>query len=238
MKATGCTHVGYHRKNNEDAFLVDPSQGVFAVADGMGGHLAGEIASQAAIGYLRNQINLREMDASVIFDAINQLILRLSQDNENCRGMGTTLTLARIRKDSLEVAHTGDSRAYLIRGQHISQLTTDHTMVNELLKVEEITPEEAAEHPYKHVLSRALGVEDKVEADKTILLLEEGDRILLSTDGLHGLLPDEEILGLAITHTELDTLAEILLQRALENGGNDNITLVVIHYTGENGEQA
>lgn len=238
MKGSAFTDVGYQRKTNEDSWYLDLSKKIVAVADGMGGHKAGEIASQTVKKYLENDSDVEGKGFSKIFQEINKTIILCAEENEEYKGMGTTFTLVKIKDNKILVGHIGDSRAYLLRNGKIMQMTTDHTMVNELLKLEGITPEQAKDHPYKHVLSRALGVEKNISIEEKTYKLEEGDFLLLSTDGLHGMLSDLEIVTTFIENDyEIEETGKNLMRKALEKGGKDNITFIIVGDIFENGEQ-
>ena len=238
MKVVALTDVGYQREINQDTFFASNERKIFAVADGMGGHKAGEIASRIVYDYLMENDSLEEKNFKQIFDEINNRIILTAESDDEYKGMGTTLTLVRVIGDRISVGHIGDSRAYLIRDGKIMQMTTDHTMVNELLKVEEITPEQAIAHPYRHVLSRALGVENNISIEEKTYKLEKEDQILLSTDGLHGLLSDEEIIMVFNESAgDLEEIGNSLLHNALDKGGNDNITIILLRDIFEDGEK-
>jgi len=238
MKGAAFTDVGYQRKINEDSSYLDEKRKIIAVADGMGGHKAGEIASKTVKEYLEIDNDLEDKSLKTIFQEINDKILACAEDNEEYSGMGTTFTMAKIKDNKIYIGHIGDSRAYLLREGKIMQMTTDHTMVNELLKFEGITPEQAQEHPLKHVLSRALGVEKSINIEEKTYTLEEGDQILLSTDGLHGFLTDEEIVETFKENKhDIEKTGTSLLKKALDKGGKDNITFIIVNYITENGEQ-
>ncbi|ACX52419.1 protein serine/threonine phosphatase [Ammonifex degensii KC4] len=223
---------GLIRPRNEDAYLVLPDKGLFAVADGLGGHQAGEVASQLAVSTVaqfwqeEREVSLEKLVAAV--KAANEAVYRASLARPECMGMGTTLTVCLLKEKELLWAHVGDSRGYLLRGEEISQFTRDHTLVAELLREGEISPEEVKYHPYRHVLSRALGIEATVEVDAGSFVLEQGDIILLCTDGLTLHLAPEEILRLVREAESLPAGGEKLLAEALERGGEDNITLVMV----------
>ncbi len=229
MKIFALTDVGRRRDANEDAYYINHDQHVFAVADGMGGHNAGDVASRIVRDFLTDMVVSDDVALTDIFKNINSRIFDESDKNEECKGMGTTLTLLKLIGEQAKIAHIGDSRAYLIRGESIKQLTTDHTMVNELLRIEQITPEEAATHPYQNVLSRALGVEKNIIVEEKSYELQDGDRFLLSTDGLHGAVSDEEIRQIFTSEdNDAEAIAEKLMEEALQRGGKDNITVIVI----------
>jgi PPM family protein phosphatase len=217
VEAAGATDTGQVRPANEDAYLVGDS--VFAVADGMGGHLAGEVASATALE------PIRELDGKVFSEAAdavtalreavvaaNDRVSQMAADEPSYRGMGTTLTATMLEGPRLHVAHVGDSRAYLLRDGAFSQLTDDHTLVQHLIDEGQITREEAAHHPQRSIITRAIGVSREVDVDSMTLDLEAGDQVLLCSDGLTGVVSDEDIAS-ELTH---DAAAESALQRLID----------------------
>ncbi|MEW6696051.1 MAG: Stp1/IreP family PP2C-type Ser/Thr phosphatase [Bacillota bacterium] len=235
MKWSQITDVGRVRAGNEDSLCACPDIGLFAVADGMGGHKAGEIASSTALGYLEE--NLREIlpgtqdipDALLrILEDANLRVYRLSDRYDQYRGMGTTITAGLFQKYDLVIAHIGDSRAYLIRGGEIVQLTEDHSLVGEMLRCGGITEEQAINHPQRNVLTRAMGTAPTAKIDLYTHRLSPGDKILLCTDGLINHLRPEEIQDIVQGEHDLDSCLKILLDTALERGGLDNITMILV----------
>lgn len=233
MRWSQWTEVGLVRKQNEDSICVVPDLALFAVADGMVGHLAGEVASRLAI----ESITLRlqdgdetELGKKLLEGAIlaNSRVYDISSRDVNCRGMGTTLTAAVIRERELVLVHVGDSRAYLIRGDKIVTITEDHSLVQEMLKLGGITKEQAREHPHRNVLTRALGTDPSVEVDLFRVRLEKGDVVLLCSDGLNGLVEDEEIMKLVKSAPGPDQAVKSLVAEALDRGGTDNISVIVV----------
>lgn len=223
--------VGMIRKNNQDSYLVfDHDQHIFAVADGMGGHKAGEVASAMAIQTIREYRGQTEDITKMLADLFkeaHQNIIQQGNKDEDCRGMGTTLTMAIVHDNLLYVGHVGDSRAYLYRNQQLLQLTTDHSLVNELLKTEQITPEEAHNHPQRHLLLQALGVEAELNIEINCFSLEKSDIILLCTDGLSDMLVDDEISSILYTDSSLEDKVAALMEIANAKGGIDNITAIL-----------
>lgn len=223
----GDTHIGLVRSGNEDAFLLAPP--LFAVADGLGGHQAGEIASSIAIDKLLITAP-RIADAKALARAVRQAnaaVIEAAEEGRGRRGMGTTLTVAMIDGTRIAVAHVGDSRAYLLHYGQLQQLTDDHSMVADLVRQGQLTPEEARTHPNRSVITRALGSDPNLLVDAFECEAAPGDRLLLATDGLFGMVPDdiiEHILGTA--PTPLDAVNG-LLDAALDAGGSDNVTVVV-----------
>jgi protein phosphatase len=222
------------REGNEDNFL---SRGhLHAVADGMGGHQGGEVASRIAVEIL-SQIDDRGPwnDARVAVDALrdsikqaNRKIRELAGRDEDLKGMGTTLTVVLEDGETFYLAHIGDSRAYLLREGKLSLLTHDHTLVQQLVDEGRLTPEEAAQHPQRSIITRALGVDYDVEPDTEIYRRRAGDRLLLCTDGLSGVVGEDEIRRLLAQVRDPQECAEELIRSANAEGGPDNITVVVI----------
>jgi protein phosphatase len=235
LVATGRSDVGRVREGNEDALLIRDS--VFAVADGMGGHLAGEVASATALE------PVEQLDGRIFPDhaaavtalrdavvAANDRVSELAAANPDYRGMGTTLTAVLVEGRRLHVAHVGDSRAYLLRDGHFSQLTDDHTLVQHLVDEGQITREEAARHPQRSVVTRAIGVSWDVDVDSMSLELQAGDQLLLCSDGLTGVVEDEVIARTLEQIDDPDEAVGALIDRANEAGGPDNITVLLLRY--------
>lgn len=241
MKIVSKTDIGRVRLVNEDRVCVEASVNGFAyavVADGMGGHLAGDVASQMTIQYIDQQMKQR-LQAGMDEDACAELLRALIQEandhvyklagtSDQYTGMGTTVVAVIAEPGRIVVAHIGDSRAYMISGRSIIQLTEDHSLVNELLKNGQINEEEAAIHPRRNVLVRALGTDPSVEVDVNSHEWREGDILLLCTDGLSGLVPAEEIVDTVNSDACWNEKAEQLVARALEAGGDDNVTVVLL----------
>jgi PPM family protein phosphatase len=233
--AAGGTDVGRVREGNEDAYLVADS--VFAVADGMGGHLAGEIASAKALEPVEALDGKIYADAEeavgALRDAVvlaNTTVSQMAEDEPLYRGMGTTLTAVLVEGRRLHVAHVGDSRAYLLRDGTFSQLTDDHTLVQHLIDEGQITREEAATHPQRSIITRAIGVAHDVDVDSMTLDLVPGDQILLCSDGLTGVVSDGTIEAALRSDQDEQTIISDLIEQANEGGGPDNITVVVLRY--------
>lgn len=239
MHVNSLTDIGLVRKANEDKYLTDQNRGLFAVADGMGGHEAGERASTIAIKTLdafltKDLINSKKGESLCdVIQKANELIYQESQLKNGCSGMGTTITTALFLDNRLYIAHIGDSRAYLIRDNSISLLTKDHSLVGELLRHGELTEKEASNHPHRNILTRALGTEPKVEIDLNEFEIVSGDRLLLCTDGLYNLVSDQEIISeIATNGNNMKKTVNQLVKKALDRGGMDNITVVLISYDG------
>ena len=242
-KYAGKSDVGKVRPGNEDAFFADNERGVFIVADGMGGHVAGEVASQIvtetvgpgvchAIGLGLRAAELEERILDLIEEA-NQAILKRAESEPEKRGMGTTLTLlALVPGSEFLIEQVGDSRGYLLRDGMLTQITRDHTVVQQQVDRGALTPEQARDHPLSHILTRALGTESDVEADTFGDSLKAGDIFLLCSDGLSGMLSDDVIEAILSTPTDdLQEIADALVDAANAAGGLDNVTAVVVKVT-------
>ena len=220
------TDIGRVRQGNEDCFLAESP--LFAVADGMGGHRGGEVASHLALDtveamHLRGEGTL----ADQVREA-NRAVFARSSEDLKVAGMGTTLTAALVEGDGLHLAHVGDSRAYLLRAGSLRQLTDDHTLVNRMVKAGEITREEAAVHPHRNVVTRALGTEPEIPVDEQSVALLEGDQILLCSDGLTGMVTEDQIQAIMESTDDAQQAADRLIRAANRAGGIDNITAVVL----------
>ncbi len=223
------TDIGRVRDTNEDSALALPKQGVYMVADGMGGHNAGEVASGLAIESMKNRVTGKKPTPDTLMALIqetNLTLLRRAQSDEKTSGMGTTLTMLWQSGNDALIGHVGDSRCYLLRGGDLSQLTADHSVVAELVQQGILTPEEARVHPYRNVVTRALGTAGYVEVDVLAVDIHPGDRFLLCSDGLSGMIGDEDIAKIMARH-DIDAAANALIDAALKAGGRDNITLIL-----------
>jgi PPM family protein phosphatase len=233
LQPFGVTDTGKVRQNNEDALLVGEGEDetLFVVADGIGGFEAGEVASSIAVDVLKN-LQPDESFKAAIAEA-NRRIVAAGRSDEKLSGMGTTVVAVRFggtqREPVAEVAHVGDSRAYLMRGGDMKAITEDHSLVAELVRSGDLTRDQAAEHPQKNLITRALGADEEVDVDTAVLPIEAGDRILLCSDGLSDMISEAEISELlADSPQDPERVARGLLSAALEAGGNDNITIVVV----------
>lgn len=227
------TDVGRIRPQNEDSLVArDP---LFAVADGMGGHEAGEVASEIAIETLTAQApataDARALGRAVM--AANRAIIHAAENGIGKAGMGTTMTAAVLEKTKLVVAQVGDSRAYLLHEGRLSRITRDHSLMADMIEAGQITEEESRWHPQRSVITRALGSDPEMIPDLFELELDEGDRILLCSDGLSGMVYDEELQQILSDHYEPQECADALIEAANNNGGHDNITAIVMDVTGE-----
>jgi protein phosphatase len=227
------TDVGRVRDHNEDDYLVDHDVGLIAVADGMGGHRGGEVASAAALEALR----IAFVAGASIDEAVgvaNDAVHEQSVADPNLRGMGTTLTAGSFDDEGhLVLGHVGDSRAYLARDGELERVTTDHSLVEELIQAGELTPEEAERDPRRSMITRALGLEPGVIVDVIEIALRGGDRLLLCSDGLTTMVGEEEIATLLADEPDAATAAARLVDAANAAGGVDNITVVVIDVVGD-----
>jgi serine/threonine protein phosphatase PrpC len=233
LQPFGLTDAGKVRQNNEDSMLVGDGEDetLFVVADGIGGFEAGEVASSLAVDVLRN-LHPEETFKAAIGEA-NRRILAAGRDDEKLSGMGTTVVAIRFggtqREPLAEVAHVGDSRAYLVRGGEMNPITEDHSLVAELVRSGDLTRDQAAEHPQKNLITRALGADEDVAVDTTVLPIDAGDRVLLCSDGLSDMVPETKISEILLgSKDDPEQAARGLLSAALEAGGNDNITVVII----------
>jgi len=239
MKVSSATSVGRIRPSNEDSYFVSPPESsdmvLAVVADGMGGHNAGEIASGKAVSILKKNVqegngeNPRDILIRAVEKA-NREIYEMSIKESKFSGMGTTITACIADYNRVTAAQVGDSRLYLIREGKITQITKDHSLVEMLLENGRITEEEAKHHPQKNVITRAVGTEKNVEVDMYEFTAKAGDVILLCSDGLVNMVENEEILSVIISRDALDSAADKLVDAAENAGGTDNITVVLIEF--------
>ena len=222
------TDVGLARDHNEDAYVNAPP--LFAVCDGMGGHEAGEVASAIAVDVIEKNApsTLDDTALGAAIEAANTAIINAAEQGVGKPGMGCTATAAMIVGEKMAVAHVGDSRCYLMRAGQIVRVTHDHSYVEELVDAGEITADEARVHPARSIITRALGSDPDLYADHFTLDVEKGDRIILCSDGLSSMCPDEQIEDVAVSTTTPQKCADALVQAALAAGGFDNVTVVVI----------
>lgn len=235
MKVVSATNVGNYRKNNEDSYYVNESKNLYVLADGMGGHLAGERASKMATEII-GQDFAKDREIKSIDDAIeilsssirdaNKKIFESSQENEDYRGMGTTLSSGLILGDVLIYSNIGDSRIYRIN-EEMEQITQDDSFVNYLIEIGEITEEEAKNHPKKNVLTKAMGTTSDIEVIVNTLDIKDKDVFLFCSDGLTNMVSDEEIFRI-VKENSPEEARDMLLDLALKNGGMDNITFILV----------
>ncbi len=246
-RGTGATDLGRVRRGNEDAFRTDPDRGVFLVADGMGGHAAGEVASALAADVVGGAL-VAGVDrglsadalAAVLSEAIREAdraILAHAAADRAAHGMGTTLTACVICSDGgFRVGHVGDSRAYLMRGGQLAQLTRDHTWVQREVDEGRLTPAGARRHHLSHILTRGLGADPGDAPDVVAGQLEPGDLLLLATDGLTGPVTDRNLARILLSGLTLDDRVDRLIRAANRRGGADNITAVLVEVFGDGEE--
>ena len=229
----GVTHPGKVRNNNEDSLLVGEGRDetLFVVADGIGGFEAGEVASSITIDVLKDIVPVGSLEDAI--REANRRILAAAKSDERLSGMGTTVVALRFggteSEPAAEISHVGDSRAYLLRDGELKPITEDHSLVAELVRSGDLTRDEASEHPQKNLITRALGAEVEVEVDTTVLPIRSGDRFILCSDGLSDMIPETRMLDLLTFSPEgPEKAAQTLVSAALEAGGTDNVTVVVV----------
>ena len=218
--------IGRVREKNDDSILIDPP--LYIVADGMGGHRGGDVASQLALATIEE---LASEGSGTLMDhvrAANRAVWDRSVEDERLSGMGTTLTAAQIDGANALIAHVGDSRAYLLRQGKLRQLTTDHTLVGRMVRSGEITEAEADVHPHKNVLTRSLGTDEEVDVDEDTIALLDGDQLLLCSDGLTGMVTEDQIQAILENSEGPQQAADRLVKAANRAGGIDNISVVVL----------
>ena len=233
MKVYKATNVGLVRETNEDS-LIEIPPATYIVADGMGGHAAGEVASQLLIQTAQDCMQQcgAACDEACLVNIIlraNKAILKEADRHPQYAGMGTTATLFHREGENGCWAHVGDSRLYLLRDGALQQVTRDHSLVEDLVQNGSITEEQARSHPRRNVLTRAVGVDAEVEVDKGVLPLRGGDHLLLCTDGLTNMLTDERICEI-LQDASIGDKADALVNEAIKAGGLDNITAIVVEY--------
>jgi len=253
IRAAGLTDTGAVRKNNEDSFYLDPEVGLFVVADGMGGHASGEVASRMAVDMIRDYFKGAEKakpvqvgnvsadyseSANRLGSAIRLANLAIHEAGEGkieLHGMGTTVAAALVSGRRLSIAHVGDSRIYLCRAGTMEQLTDDHSLVYEQFKRDLISREEAARSEHKNIITRALGIHSDVEVDLAEMTLASGDAILLCSDGLSGMVEDAVMQEVVQAADDPRLACEQLVSLANTNGGKDNITVIVAYFMEQKG---
>jgi serine/threonine protein phosphatase PrpC len=227
-KTAALSHPGRRRRHNEDAYVIQPP--LFAVADGMGGAKAGEVASglaAAAVQESGDDGESGEARVEALIEEANRRVFRRASEDREASGMGTTMTVALAEGDQVAFGHVGDSRAYLIRDGELEQLTDDHSLVAELVRSGKLTPEEAVTHPQRSVITRALGTEANVDVDTFSIEVRPGDVFLLCSDGLTTMVDDETLLdAVERNRANLEEAAKALVNAANRGGGEDNITVV------------
>lgn len=233
------TDVGVKREHNEDAYGLSQSASVLVVADGMGGHSSGSVASEFVVKSLmeffdapdNRPSNSEHGDTDTLVTAVqraNDQLIQYVSANSRMRGMGTTVLCLLAGPDGISLAHVGDSRAYRVRDDELEQMTEDHSLLNDLRKTGKLTSDDVANFAYKNVIVRALGMDQALSVDTRLETAHVGDAYLLCTDGLTGMVSDQKILSIMQTPSVTDQrLCELLVAKANDNGGNDNITVAI-----------
>jgi len=244
------TDTGRKRKGNEDSLLVNPEQNLFVVADGMGGHAAGEVASRLAVEAINEFVCLTAgdqditwpfgLEENISYDGnrlktairyANRKVLDATKERVEYEGMATTVAAVLLEGETANLAHVGDSRIYLLRDSQLFQLTSDHSWVNEQIQSGIITPDQARNHPLRNVVTRALGGKADLQVDLQPNKMKSGDILLLCSDGLTTMIPDDDIQGVfSETAPDVEKAARRLVEEANTRGGEDNITVVLIHF--------
>jgi serine/threonine protein phosphatase PrpC len=240
IRSAASTHVGMRRQTNEDRYAIVPDLGLYLVADGMGGHKAGQVASQMAceaavraIDALQGaSVSLAERLRHAVACA-NREVFTAAEAKPELSGMGTTFVALLFGGERLGLAHVGDSRAYLLRQGRLRGLTDDHSIVAELLRRQEISEADARQHPHRHVLTRALGVRSRIEPDLAEMTPQPGDVFILCSDGLMAHVPDSEIAARVCDELDLEVAAAGLVNAANHAGGIDNTTVLLARYEKE-----
>jgi serine/threonine protein phosphatase PrpC len=237
LRAAASTHVGLRRKANEDRYAMAPEIGLYLVADGMGGHRAGQVASEmAAEAAIRAAEALCGADVSPAeklrhaVACANREIYQAALHDPELQGMGTTMVAALATSDRVALAHVGDSRAYMIRSDCIRCLTADHSVVAEMLRRRQISKAAAREHPHRHVLTRALGVRKAIAPDLAELTPQAGDVYLLCSDGLTTHVQDADILDAVLDNDDPQRACDLLVEAANRRGGVDNTTVLIMRF--------
>ncbi len=227
MQVCQRTHQGLVRASNQDSLLV--SERLYGVADGMGGHNGGETASRITAQVLKNALFGKKPDEAALrmgVEAANRRVFDMAKHDQSLSGMGTTLTVLWEDESSILIAHVGDSRAYLLRNGEFKQITLDHSLVAELLRSNVITAEMARKHPYRNVITRAVGIDPIVTADIITEDKLEGDTWLICSDGLYNMVEDSRLAEI-LTSEDIEKAGDKLIELALEGGGTDNISFVL-----------
>ena len=253
IKASGITDVGLKREENEDSYLKEDNLGLYVVADGMGGHLAGEVASRVAVEMISKSIkkwleeearedelfgppdNTLSLIGNYILSSIriaNRVVYEMALENEEYHGMGTTVVILYVTPSLIIVANVGDSRIYLVRDGHMEMLSKDHTIVQEQIDMGTMTEEEAATSPLRHILTKNLGSSETLDPDIFEIEPSNKDRFVLCSDGLTDLVSDDEILELAKKNNDPSNLCRKLVDMTLKRGAHDNATIVSVFLSG------
>jgi len=239
LESFGISDIGLVREHNEDLWAAYPEEGLFILADGMGGHSSGEIAAKEALSSLyaffkkRSPTNIYSTEELKkffrdVFTQVNDLVYREGERNDELKGMGTTLCALFFHQHSAILAHVGDSRIYLFRGKKLVQLTEDHSLVSELVSLGAMKEDEAETFPYKHILTRAIGTHPKVDSSIKSMETEPEDLYMLCSDGLTNYASHQQIENILKSNIPLSLKGQMLVDQAMENGGGDNITLILV----------
>ncbi|MEW5738625.1 MAG: Stp1/IreP family PP2C-type Ser/Thr phosphatase [Myxococcota bacterium] len=251
IEVSGQTHVGMKRNHNEDNLLLLPEERLFVVADGMGGHSSGEIASKIAVDEMAEFFRMTSQDHEITWPykmdkaknydenrlatgikLANVRIYQKASADQKYKGMGTTIVSVYFANDNqVVVGHVGDSRVYFFRDGQLKQITEDHSLLNDYLKAKKLTPEEIEAFPHKNVIVRALGMKDTVVVDVNRVEPRPGDVFLLCSDGLSGMVPDAQMQQILQSQPDLQKAAAMLIDAANANGGNDNVTCVLARFS-------
>jgi len=246
FNAWGLSDVGRKRDHNEDSYLVCPELGLYAVADGMGGHQAGELASRMTLEALQRELSGATFDGNggsgdgallslrTAAERAGEAVFEAAQADPEKHGMGTTLTAMLIHRGRLHVAHVGDSRCYLFRDGNCRQLTEDHSWVEEQVRAGTLSREEARESKFKHIITRSVGFEQHVLVDGYTVAIEPGDCFLLCSDGLSNVVEGDEMARILATHFYRQ-VPGLLIDVANDRGGDDNVTVVLVHAANDSG---
>lgn len=242
MNVGGGSNKGLIREINQDSIYLpeNGSSPLYIVADGMGGHKAGEIASKLTVEILKKEITNNMLDGSNLQDVsktiqraiefANKEVFEYSLADEECKGMGTTVTLGYVYNKHFIVAHVGDSRAYCLRGTKLIRITEDHSLVNELVKTGEISSTEALTHPQRNIILRAVGTSIDIDIDLDIIEIEANDIFIICSDGLTNMLSEFKIQNIFENNKDMKLACELAIQSAIDKGGKDNITVIGIRF--------
>lgn len=225
------TDVGKVRANNQDAPIVSEKLRLYGVADGMGGHKGGEVASTSARDDLLRELEGKTPSVAALpgaIEEVNRQIYHQQEHDDALTGMGTTLSVLWMSDNFVYIGHVGDSRVYLLRDGEFKQMTLDHSLVEQLVREGVLTEEEAQNHPMRNIITRAIGTDESVEVDVVVEERRKGDLWLACSDGLHGLVDDRQMRD-ALRQYAPEKAADVLLKAALDAGGRDNVTLVIVH---------
>ena len=242
MVIGGESNKGLVREINQDSMYLPRKNcpPLFVVADGMGGHKAGEIASKLTVDIIRQKISHNSSNISnladvskTIKDAVelaNKEVFKYSLDNSDCKGMGTTVTLGYVYKNNFVVGHVGDSRAYYLRNNKLIRITDDHSLVNELIKTGEITKTQALTHPQRNIILRAVGTSSEIDIDIDSVEIKINDIFIICSDGLTNMVDESTIQDIFEINEDIEKACELAIKAAIDNGGKDNITVIGIRF--------